>query len=246
MKKFGLLLLSLFSISAFAGNEDVISCTFIIKDNKTGIDLLEESKYTSTFTLNNGQDYQEDIKIRRFFTIPEEDDVELQKKKAHEDVIFLFEKDLRDARLNLEDEDLVKTVSSMMSEKLSLKAMRLGRNVNIKIKDSYGKSFNLNLNGYGTRNNPLQIISSDDIELKDGQRALDLRATPLLKVSYQRYDTPIFGRNKMKTEFKDIAINFHCIKTKSDGVSNSDINKDLGSQSSAIDGVFSGGGAITR
>lgn len=237
MKTIAFLLTTFLSFSSFA-SEDFISCTFYIDENKTSIDELEESKYTTTFGLESGKSYYEDIAIRRLLVVPKDDEIEEQKKKALEDVIYLFEKDKREERLDLDDLDIVKTASVEVSDKLKLSARRTGSNVEVIINGSGSAKFTLNFNGYSSRTNPLRIVTSDKTDVSQGGNKIELSQRPYINVTYKQYDTPWFGRNKIKTKMGKVDIGFICKKTTDQGITTSDRNPDLSKEDKALDDIF--------
>ena len=240
MRKYGLILLTMMSFSALA-SQDVIECVFNITGNETDIEKLEVSKYKTSFTLGYGSTHQEEIKVRRLILVPDEDDKKEQKRKALEDVIFLFEKDKREnwsvIKEELDDEDIIKTGSVKISDSIQLRASKRGSgNINVLVTDDNGTRMNFNIKEYGTSNRKTTFGTTNGFI----PFPLDLRTnrSPFINVKYKQYETPVFGRNKVKTKSKRLPINFHCLKTTTDKINNSEFNKDLRSEEETLDRLF--------
>jgi hypothetical protein len=242
MKLIGFLTILVWTFGAMA--QDYMTCKFYLDGNDTGIKKLRKSEYTTTFGLSDGQVHEEQIKLRRLLLVHDEEDLDEQKKLAFEDVIFLFEKDKRDQKIDWADEDILNTASSTVNEPLIMIAQRNGSNINLKLSSKSGKNFNMNFNGYGNGNDPLKVFTGRLKDI-DGRNETVVTLRPSITVNYKKYHTPVFGKNKMKKHRKHISIGFTCKKESKDQVSNTELNKDLSGEEAALEGVL-GGNASSR
>ena len=217
--------------STFAMATEQLKCTFYIEGNDTSYDEVKNSVYTTALSLDNGETKSEEIKIRRLLIVPEEEDREEQKKLAYKDVIFLFEKDQSDKKIDQIEEDIKGIASNLQSQSITLKASKMGDNINAKI-ISPNKTFNLNFNG-NLSNRPLEIATNDD-DIIDSPITI-LASRPYIDVSYKHYSWW-----KLKTEQKRLEIGFSCKKLSAEHISQSEIQKDAQREDSLLDGIIGG------
>lgn len=204
-----------------------LSCTFYIEDNDTSIDAVENSIYKTSLSLEDGERKSEVIKIRRLLVVPQEDDQEEQRKLAYKDVIFLFEKDRSDTRIDKDEEEIAHLVSSPQPESITLSAQKMGNTIHAKI-ITPDKTFNLNFEGRVT-NHPLEIATNDS-EISDSPALILDR--PYITVAYKHYSWW-----KVKREVKKLNIGFSCKKLSQDHIAQDEIIKD---EDALLDGVLKG------